>query len=159
MGNPTPDPLVFLVEDDEDDRLLFEEAWQAAAVRGRVLMFPDGRAVLERLHVALSGEAQERLPHLLILDLDLPETPGLEVLAALRRHRILRALPVVILTSSLDESRIAAAYELGANGYLVKPALPEEMETMVREVWRYWFDVVALPRIRPRPGSRRPRVP
>lgn len=153
----TVDPLVFLVENDEDDRLLFEEAWQTTGVRGRLQVFPDGARALERLRITLSGEVQERLPHLLLLDLDMPGTSGLEVLAKLRQDHLLRALPVVILTSAVDEERIASAYEMGANGYLVKRGLPEEIERMIREVWHYWFDVVEVPRIHPLAGRSRLR--
>jgi two-component system response regulator len=76
-----------------------------------------------------------------LLDLKLPRVDGLEVLRRVKQEERTRSLPVVVLTSSKEERDIADSYQLGANGYLVKPVGFEEYVSLVRLACRYWCEI------------------
>ncbi len=89
--------------------------------------------------------ANVELPDLILLDLNLPKMSGQEVLAEIKKHESLRAIPVVILTSSDAEQDIVKSYRLGANCYVTKPVGLEAFQAIVRSVENFWFTVVKLP--------------
>ena len=81
----------------------------------------------------------ERTPDVIVLDLGLPDMDGVEVLRRIRRDDRLRKLPVVILTSSSEESDVVASYDLGANSYVRKPVDFAEFCSAVRDLGLYWL--------------------
>ena len=126
-------PPVLYAEDEANDVFLMERAFAKAGITNPLQTVIDGAAAIRYLQGA--GEFADRkhfpLPGLLLLDLNLPRRSGLEVLKWVREQPSLRSLPVVILTSSSQDRDIGAAYALGANGYLVKPASSEKLIDMV----------------------------
>jgi two-component system response regulator len=86
------------------------------------------------------------MPCLALVDLSMPGKSGFEVLEWIRGSQTTRTLPVLILTSSSQESDVQQSYLLGANGYLVKPGGPAELLKMVRAVKEFWFEHNRLPR-------------
>jgi CheY-like chemotaxis protein len=115
--------VILLVEDNEDDVFLMENALAMAEVKARLEVVRDGQ---EALHY-LSGTAQfadrERFPFpsVILLDLKLPYRSGLDILAWMRQETNLPSAIVVVLTSSDEPADLKTAYGLGANTYLVKP--------------------------------------
>jgi CheY-like chemotaxis protein len=115
--------VILLVEDNEDDVFLLENALTMAEVKSRLQVVRDGQ---EALHY-LSGTAQfadrQRFPFpsLILLDLKLPYRSGLDILAWMRQETNLPSTIVVVLTSSDEPADLKSAYGLGANTYLVKP--------------------------------------
>ncbi len=85
-----------------------------------------------------SDRKQFPLPDAILLDLKLPRRSGLEVLTWVRKHAVLRQMPVIILTSSYQEDDVRLAYDHGANSYLVKPVDLDDLETMMARVAEYW---------------------
>ena len=120
---PTIEKVILLVEDNEDDVFLIENALAMAEVKSRVQVVRDGQ---EALHY-LSGTAQfadrERFPFpgLIFLDLKLPYRSGLDILSWMHQETNLPSVTVVVLTSSDEPADLKTAYGLGANTYLVKP--------------------------------------
>lgn len=86
-----------------------------------------------------SGDAQESLPRLVLLDLNMPRLNGFEVLDRLRADERTRRLPVVILSASDERSDALQAHRLGANGYLRKPARFENLRAVLAELERDWL--------------------
>jgi CheY-like chemotaxis protein len=129
-----PPPPVLYAEDEENDVFLLERAFVRAGVEHRLQVVKDG-ADAQR-YLAGADEFGDRgrfpLPCLALLDLNLPRKSGLEVLHWIRASPTLRALPVILLTSSHQTRDIQAAYTLGANGYLVKPASADKLVDLVR---------------------------
>ncbi len=154
---------VLYAEDEDNDAFLMQRAFSKARVSNPLQIVVDGAAAIRYLSGA--GEFSDRqrypAPCLVLLDLNLPRQSGLEVLQWVRAQPGLSTLPVVILTSSNQDSDIGSAYALGANGYLVKPPSSErliELVTGLRDVCLVrdaqthgWLDLKGN---QPRPPSR-----
>jgi hypothetical protein len=91
-------------------------------------------------------EAGEPLPAVILLDLNLPRVDGLTVLEALKSNPLTRRVPVVVLTTSKEDRDILAAYELGANSYIVKPVEFEAFMEVARQIKLYWCVTNERPR-------------
>jgi CheY-like chemotaxis protein len=126
-------PPVLYAEDEENDVFLMQRAFRKAGIANPLQTASDGAEAIRYLEA--KGDPVNRqdrpLPCLVLLDLNLPRRSGLEVLKWIREEPKTRELPVIILTSSNQHSDIAAAYELGANGYLVKPPSSEKLLELV----------------------------
>jgi CheY-like chemotaxis protein len=132
-------PLVLFAEDDDEDWLLIEEALQDCEAPLQVERVRDGVALMERLRRGPD-------PALVMLDLRMPKKDGTEVLREIRQDADLRFLPVVIMTTSGRDLDIFQAYFEGANSYVVKPVTFDLMAKALRELHKYWTEVVQLPR-------------
>ena len=130
-------PILY-VEDDENDGFLLRRAFLKAGIPNPLEVVTDGNEAIEYLS-GLGTFAKRRLPHLVFLDLKLPFKTGFEVLAWLRQQPALHTIPVIILTSSTQESDVHKAYALGANAYLVKPPGAEELSELVGTVRAFWL--------------------
>jgi CheY-like chemotaxis protein len=138
---------ILLVEDEEHDVLFMQMALEEAQAKNRLSVVRDGREAI----AYLSGEGQFAnrqefpLPGLMLLDLRLPRVPGLEVLKWARQQPAFAQLPILICSSSCQDSDVATAYQLGTNGYLVKPSHMSERLELVRRIKRYWLDINGPP--------------
>ena len=112
------DRPILLVEDNPMDVDLTLRAFQRRRVTNPVLVARDGEEALAWLP---RWEAGETWPAVILLDLKLPKVDGLEVLRQLKQHPTLRAIPVVVLTTSEEGADVQAAYLMGVNSYIVKP--------------------------------------
>ena len=135
------DDVILLAEDDPNDVLLIQRAFQRNQVANPVQVVRDGEEAL----AYLSGQApfadRERhpLPVLMLMDLKMPRKSGLEVLEWVRQQPGLKRLPIIVLTSSNQSPDINRAYELGANSYLVKPAGFDSLLDLVKNLDMYWL--------------------
>ncbi len=132
---------ILLVEDDPNDVALIQRAFDNARVANSLCVLDDDEQALGYLRG--TGRHADRkahpLPIMLLLDLKLPRTSGLEVLAWIRSQPDLKRLPVVVLTSSRQSADINRAYDLGVNFYLVKPVDFASLVEMVKAVDLYWL--------------------
>lgn len=141
---------ILLVEDSEDDAVIFARALKTAGVPGSLKIAADGREAIEYLTRAMNGgNADYPFPSLVLLDLKLPHILGLDVLKWIRSQPALQTLIVIALTSSRQESDLDRAYRLGANSYLVKPSTLDELVKMVRSLGDYWFGHNETPTLLP----------
>lgn len=143
---------ILLVEDNHNDVLLMERAFRKAALCAELQVVEAGEAAVAYLSGQEPYGDRERhpLPVLILLDLKLLGMSGFEVLAWLRAQPGLKRMPVVVLTSSKEAADINRAYELGANSYLVKPALVDALLDMVKTLDRYWLGLNQRPDLTPR---------
>jgi CheY-like chemotaxis protein len=132
--------IVLYIDDDENDIWLFKHAMDKAGTGCSVRHAKDGQAAIDYFAGAGNSELarESPLPDLVLLDLKLPEVPGLEVLKWMRTEAALR-IPILILSSSQNDRDVATAYELGANGYLVKPCDLGELQEMARMIRGFWL--------------------
>ncbi|MGC9194664.1 MAG: response regulator [Syntrophobacteraceae bacterium] len=129
--------VILLVEDNPSDVDLTRRAFQKSHIANSLIVAEDGRQALDYL-LESRGEPAP-LPALILLDLKLPLIDGLEVLRQIREDRRTRRIPVVVLTSSDEESDLAAAYDLGANSYIQKPVDFNRFAEAVRSLGLYWL--------------------
>lgn len=96
--------------------------------------------------LAQEGEHESApVPHLILLDLDLPGRNGQEILEAIRDDSDLQSIPIVILTVSKSRDDVIECYEAGANAYLTKPSNADEFTALVEGLEQFWFSTVKLP--------------
>ncbi|HEV2263185.1 MAG TPA: response regulator [Stellaceae bacterium] len=135
---------ILLVEDNPGDARLTQEALREGKIRNNLHHARDGVEALAFLK--REGEfAKAPMPDLVLLDLNLPRKDGREVLAEMKQDPRLRAIPVVVLTTSEAENDIVRSYELHANCYITKPVGLEQFISIVREIESFWLAVVTLP--------------
>ena len=128
------DGLILLVEDNPDDEKLTLRALTKNNVANPVKVARDGQEALDYLF-----DAAQTLPAVVLLDLRLPKVGGLEVLRRMRADPVRKLVPVVILTSSKEESDLVQGYAFGANSYIRKPVDFEQFAQAVRQVSLYWL--------------------
>jgi len=131
---------ILLVEDDPNDVLLMQRAFQKGKLANRMDVVENGEEAVAYLGAtgSHSPRSEDPPPMLVLLDLKLPRKSGLEVLEWLRTQPVLKRVPVVVLTSSRQTSDINRAYDLGANSYLVKPVAFEDLLKLVVTLNMYW---------------------
>ncbi|MHB8735645.1 MAG: response regulator [Terriglobales bacterium] len=139
---------ILLVEDDPGDARLTEEALRETAVANRLSHVWDGVHALDYLRQSNAYPDAIR-PDLVILDLNLPKKDGKEVLRDIKSDENLKAIPVVVFSTSTAEKDIRGAYLLHANCYVSKPVHLKEYMAAVQTMVSFWFKEVRLP---PRSG-------
>ena len=132
-------PFVLLIEDNPDDIALTLRAFEKNKLTNEVIVARDGAEALELLFGAAGLAREQRMPQLVLLDLNLPKIAGLEVLRRIRANPESRLLPVVILTSSKEEEDLLSSYNLGANSYVRKPVDFTAFAEAVRQLGLYWL--------------------
>lgn len=132
---------ILLVEDNEDDELLCIRAFKKSNLKNEIKVVRDGAAALDFLFCknAFSDRDKNDLPELILLDLKLPKYNGLEVLKKIRETEETKLLPVVILTTSKEESDIVKSYQLGANSFIRKPVDFNMFYETVNQLGIYWL--------------------
>jgi chemotaxis family two-component system response regulator Rcp1 len=136
---------ILLVEDNPSDVLLTEIAMRECKIANRLSLTSDGEAALAFLRRQLPYADAPR-PDLVLLDLNLPRMDGRELLREIKFDSALRAIPVVVLTTSSAESDVLHSYDLHANAYVTKPLDMEQFVRVVKGIDDFWFGIVRLPR-------------
>jgi CheY-like chemotaxis protein len=138
---------ILLVEDNPDHVLLIEEALKYEGLGKRTYVVNDGDAALDFLyhHRQYKDKASFPCPDLILLDLKIPKQSGLEVLKVIKSDQLLKHIPVVVISSSLQEADIKAAYEAGVNSYIVKPVNFEKLHRTITQIRDYWLQTNILP--------------
>jgi CheY-like chemotaxis protein len=139
--SPQRNSDILLVEDNRNDAELALRALAKARVANDIHVVRDGAEALEFLfgEGAYAGRAGSPLPRVVLLDLKLPKVDGLEVLRRVKGDERTKLVPVVVLTSSREESDLVASYHLGANSYIVKPVDSDKFFEAVHEIGLYWL--------------------
>lgn len=142
-----PQRPILLVEDNLNDELLTLRAFKKNNIANEVVVARDGAEALDYLFGTgrYAGRDVKDLPAIVLLDLKLPKVNGLEVLRRLRADERTRLLPVIVLTSSIEEQDVMMSYELGANSYVQKPVDFENFYEAIRQLGIYWLLVNVLP--------------
>ncbi|MFW0778175.1 MAG: response regulator [Rickettsiales bacterium] len=135
---------VLLVEDNLGDVVLTRRAFEEAKIANHLHVAMTGEDAISMLRK--EGEwADLGTPDLVLLDLNLPQMCGQDVLKIIKETPELKHLPVVILSSSCAERDVAKSYDLHANGYVVKPVNLENFNEIVQKLEDFWFTIVVMP--------------
>jgi len=140
-GNPIE---ILLVEDNPGDVRLTEEAFREGRIDNELHVVTDGESALDFLY-RRGDHADAVQPDLVLLDLNLPKVDGMEVLERVKDDPDLKQIPVIVLTSSEDETDIVESYDRHTNAYLTKPIDPDEFVDLVRSLESFWLRFVHLP--------------
>jgi CheY-like chemotaxis protein len=137
------DVEILLVEDNPDDIELTLHALRQEKVANRIEVVRDGEEALDFLFCRgpYAQRSFEQAPRVVLLDLKLPKVEGMEVLREIKKDPRTKAIPVVILTTSRDESDVVNGYHLGANGYVQKPVDFDNFRHLVKQLGLYWLVV------------------
>jgi two-component system, response regulator len=132
---------ILLVEDNPSDAELTKRALKKNNLANRVFHVKDGEEALEFIFAkgAYSGRSIENTPRVILLDLKLPKVNGIEVLQQIKADERTKNIPVVVLTSSREDSDLAKCYELGVNSYIVKPVEFDNFVKAISDLGFYWL--------------------
>lgn len=137
-----PEPVdILIVEDSPYDLEMALRGFRLANLVNHIQVARDGEEALDFLFCrgAFAGRNAEQRPRIILLDLKLPKVDGLEVLAQVKADAALRTVPVVMMTSSQEQSDLVRSYELGVNSYIVKPVQFDAFVKAVQEIGLYWM--------------------
>ncbi|WP_158879795.1 response regulator [Rhodanobacter sp. L36] len=130
---------ILLVEDSMADAEMAMDALQEAHLANPVIHVEDGVECLDYLHARGAwAEREPGDPAVVLLDIKMPRMNGLDVLTHMRADERLRRIPVVILSSSREESDLARSWDLGANAYVIKPVDVDQFFEAVRTLGQFW---------------------
>lgn len=128
-----PNRDILIVEDDQVDVLTLKRAFRDLAINNRMEVMGNGEAALGYLN-----NHKSKLPGLIILDLNMPVMGGLEFLKEVKKDDSLKAIPIVVLTTSRDDTDKLESFRRGIAGYMVKPVDYNQFLTLVRTIETYW---------------------
>ncbi|HEX8976009.1 MAG TPA: response regulator [Solirubrobacteraceae bacterium] len=146
---PTSRPLtILLADDDEEDRELARDALQNSRLANEMKFVVDGQDLLDYLRREgrwAAPDLDAPRPGIILLDLNMPKKDGREALAEIKADESLRRIPVVVLTTSKDETDVLSTYDLGVSSFITKPVTFSALVEVMRTWKEYWFEIVELP--------------
>jgi two-component system, response regulator len=140
MSTRNANRIILLIEDNPTDEQLMIRALKKSQILNPIVVARDGAEALDYLFArGAHANRPPALPQVILLDLKLPRVDGLEVLRILRLDERTKLLPVVILTSSVEEQDLIRGFTLGANSYVRKPVDFLQFSEAVRQLGLYWL--------------------
>lgn len=132
---------IIMVEDDPGHARLIEKNVRRAGINNAIRHFLDGGSALQHL---FAPEVRHNGPLLVLLDLNLPDMTGADILARIKADDALKRTPVVVLTTTDDKAEIERCYDLGCNVYITKPVEYEQFSTAIRQLGLF-LQVIQVP--------------
>ena len=139
---------ILIVEDNPQDAELTMRALKKLNIANHIMVAEDGEEALDIIFSRGAYEVRQTLkpPKVIFLDLKLPKVSGLEILKEIKTNPTTKRIPVVVVTSSFEDLDIKAAYESGANGYVVKPVEFEAFSNSIIQTGIFWLTLNETPR-------------
>ena len=129
---------IVFADDDADDRLLVQEAFEENCAAYKLDLVEDGIQLLDYLN------NNETNPSLILLDINMPRKDGTQVLAELKANPQWRHIPVIMFTTSKSPEDVRKCYDLGANSFIVKPSSFQDLLNVTDNIVKYWIETVTL---------------
>jgi two-component system response regulator len=137
--------FILVAEDDSDDRFLLEAAFLEKGYKDKIEFVENGVELIDFLsNIHNKTTTHESFPYFILLDLNMPKKDGREVLKEIKQHPVFKKIPIVVFTTTRNESEIKRCYELGANTYVVKPVSFEGLLKVLDDIRGYWFNTAAI---------------
>ena len=138
---------ILVAEDDEDDRMLMQDALEENRLANDLHFVCDGEELMDFLlhRGEYSDPTTAPRPSLILLDLNMPRKDGREALKEIKSDPNLRQIPIVVLTTSKAEEDILRTYDLGVSSFISKPVIFDSMVQIIKALGKYWFEIVELP--------------
>jgi CheY-like chemotaxis protein len=137
--------FILIAEDDLDDRFLLQTAFNEKGYNDKLEFVENGVELIEFLTKIQNNDSQYSYPYFILLDLNMPKKDGRETLKEIKEHPVFKKIPIVVFTTTKNESEIKRCYELGANTYVVKPSSFEGLARVVQDIRNYWYNSAAIP--------------
>lgn len=135
--------FVLIAEDDADDRFLLQNAFEEMGYTDKLEFVENGVELMDFLEN--NSNNSNSVPGFILLDLNMPKKDGREVLKELKQHDDYKTIPVVVFSTTKNETEVKRCYELGANTYVVKPVSYDSLLKFVENIRSYWFNVATIP--------------
>ncbi len=137
---------IMMADDDPEDRMLVKDAFEESRLTNDLRFVEDGEELMDYLYHRgkYSDPNISPRPGIILLDLNMPRKDGRETLKEIKTSPELRRIPVVVLTTSKAEEDIYRSYDLGVNSYITKPVTFESLVDVIKDLTRYWFEIVEL---------------
>lgn len=135
MRNGSP---LMIVEDNETDVMCLKRAFEKNGVAKPIVTAANGEEALAYLNGETSSESGVRTPNLILLDLNMPIMNGFEFLQAIKKDERFRAIPVIVLTSSISKVDMNDSYKNSVAGYIEKPLDPDDYSEIIKILDQYW---------------------
>ncbi|MBV4360001.1 response regulator [Pinibacter aurantiacus] len=135
--------FVLIAEDDADDRFLLQNAFEEMGYTDKLEFVENGVELMDFLEN--NSNNSNSVPGFILLDLNMPKKDGREVLKELKQHEDYKTIPVVVFSTTKNETEVKRCYELGANTYVVKPVSYDSLLKFVENIRSYWFNVATIP--------------
>jgi CheY-like chemotaxis protein len=133
---------ILLVEDNEGDILLTSEAFEESKIANKITVIKDGKEAVNFFE-ALNNKAD--IPHLVLLDVNLPKMSGHEVLMYIKNNERFKSIPVIMLTTSSSEKDILLSYRNHVNCYITKPIDVADFMKAITKIGDFWINIVSIP--------------
>jgi CheY-like chemotaxis protein len=135
--------FVLIAEDDADDRFLLQNAFEEMGYTDKLEFVENGVELMDFLEN--NSNNPNSVPGFILLDLNMPKKDGREVLKELKQHDDYKTIPVIVFSTTKNETEVKRCYELGANTYVVKPVSYDSLLKFVENIRSYWFNVATIP--------------
>ena len=138
---------ILLADDDSEDMFLTEAACRQAGLNAELRWVENGDELIDYLYSRgrYAGSGSQPRPSLILLDLNMPKVDGREVLGRIKSDPGLRAIPVVVFTTSWADDDVRRSYQAGANSFLTKPPLYGDLVEAMKAIGAYWLETIRLP--------------
>jgi CheY-like chemotaxis protein len=141
---------ILIADDDADDRELIKAAFEENDFHHNIKFVENGEELLKYLKRtgSYADELTHPFPQIILLDLNMPKKDGREALKEIKADNDLKSIPVIVLTTSMEEKDVRKTYELGVNSFVIKPVTFRKLVEFTHTLWKYWFEFVQLPNIK-----------
>jgi CheY-like chemotaxis protein len=133
---------ILLIEDNEGDILLTTEAFEDSKIVNSITTIRDGKEAISFFEALTK---KEEIPHMVLLDINLPKVNGHEVLMYIKNNERYKSIPVIILTTSSAEKDILQSYKNYANCYITKPIDVSDFMKAITKIEDFWINIVSIP--------------
>ena len=135
---------IIVADDDFEDFQFIKTTFEEVELNVHLSHIEDGQYLIDILKAQSKHSKLGELPHLILLDLNMPRKNGLEVLKEIKVNPLLCRIPIIIFTTSKMDKDIEQSYELGASCYVTKPQTSEEWLSTVKKLGHFWIDCVKI---------------
>lgn len=133
---------ILLIEDNEGDILLTREAFEESKIVNKIIVIKDGKEAINFFETLTS---KEDVPHIVLLDINLPKMSGHEVLMYIKNNERFKSIPVIMLTTSSSEKDILQSYKNHVNCYITKPIDVADFMKAIAKIEDFWINIVSIP--------------
>ena len=133
---------ILLVEDNEGDIILTMEAFEESKIVNKITAIKDGKEAINYFEALTK---KDEMPHLVLLDINLPKVSGHEVLMYIKNNEKFKSIPVIMLTTSSSEKDILQSYKNHVNCYITKPIDVADFMKAIMKIEDFWINIVSIP--------------